>query len=262
MIDGLVCDMDGVLYRGDRVIERAPEAVDALRNAGIRLCFCTNNSHFTPGQYRDKLSGLGIRASEEEILTSGIVTAEELDRRGLGGRRAIVIGGDGVRDALSRIGTEIDDDPEARTADLVVVGWDPSFDYASLRRASAAVRHGAEFVATNQDPTFPASDGLWPGAGAILAAIERASDRTAVVMGKPHEPMMQAAARRLAGVRRIAIVGDRPDTDLAGGTAMGWTTVLVLTGVTRPEDVPAVSPTPDLVIDSIADLRSVLTHAR
>jgi ribonucleotide monophosphatase NagD (HAD superfamily) len=123
-----------------------------------------------------------------------------------------------------------------------------------MRRATLAVRAGAQLVATNDDASFPAPDGLWPGAGAILASIEVASGARAEVMGKPHPPMMDAVARRLDGCRDIAIVGDRPQTDLRGGIARGWTTILVTSGVVSPEDAPKVDPPPDAVLGSIADL--------
>jgi 4-nitrophenyl phosphatase len=254
IFDGLVCDMDGVLYRGDDPIEGAAAAVDELRRRGVRLVFCTNNSRSTVAQYVDKLARMGIRASPQEIVTSAVVTAEVLAKRRLNGARAIVVGGDGIRTELTSIGIEIDDGPESAAADLVVVGWDPRFDYPAMRRSAAAVMSGAEFIATNDDSAFPAPDGLWPGAGAILASIETASGRRAEVMGKPHDPMMEAVAARLDGAQEVAIVGDRPETDLAGGAARGWATVLVLSGVTGRDEAARVTPTPDLVVDSLQEL--------
>lgn len=253
--DGLVCDLDGVIYKGDQSISRAPEAIAELRRRGVRLVFCTNNSRSTVAQYQSKLARLGIEASGDEILTSATVTAEELSRRGRAGCTAIVIGGDGVTSALRAGNIKRTDSDHA---DLVVVGLDMDFDYAAMRRAALAVQDGAELIATNDDATLPTPEGLWPGAGAILASIETASGAKAEVMGKPHRPMMDAAARRLAGCRRIAIVGDRPETDLAGGVARGWTTILVTSGVTAPDDAINVSPPPDLVVPNVAGLLSFL----
>jgi 4-nitrophenyl phosphatase len=254
IFDGLVCDMDGVLYRGDVPIEGSAEAIEEMRRRGVRLVFCTNNSRSTVAQYLDKLSRMGIEAAPQEMVTSAVVTAEVLAKRGRRGARAIVVGGDGIRAELSSIGVEIDDDPDATQADLVVVGWDPRFDYVAMRRAAAAVLAGAEFVATNDDSAFPSPQGLWPGAGAILASIETASGRSAEVMGKPHDPMMEAVAARLNGAQEVAMVGDRPETDLAGGVTRGWTTVLVLSGVTSRDQAARLSTAPDVVVDRLQEL--------
>ncbi|HWL64830.1 MAG TPA: HAD-IIA family hydrolase [Actinomycetota bacterium] len=253
-LDGLVCDLDGVVYRGDEPVPGAAEAIENLRQRGIRVVFCTNNSRSTVGQYVDKLAGVGVPAEPDEIVTSAIVTAEVLKERGFAGKTAIVVGGDGLTEALGDVCVSVKSDPDVTKADLVVVGWDPSFDYAILTRAANAVRSGAILIASNEDATFPSPEGLLPGAGAMVAAIERASGRRAEVMGKPHPPMMKVVADRLHGCKSIAIVGDRPDTDLAGARAMGWTSILVLSGVTTPADAEHVTPVPDLVLDSLAEL--------
>lgn len=254
-MDGLLCDLDGVLYRGDEPIEGAAQAIAALKSRAVRVVFATNNSRSTVQDYVEKLEAMGVAASPDEILTSAVVTAEVLAERGAPGRRAIVVGGEGIRGALKSVGMAIDDDPASLAADLVVVGWDPTFDYAAMRRASIAVRGGAELVATNDDSAFPAPGGrLWPGAGALLASIEVASGSRAEIMGKPHKPMMEAAARRLAPAGSIAVVGDRAETDLRGAQAMGWATILVLTGVTTKREAAALDPQPDLVLDSLAEL--------
>jgi HAD superfamily hydrolase (TIGR01450 family) len=136
-----------------------------------------------------------------------------------------------------------------------VVGWDPRFDYDAMRRATVAVNGGAGLFASNDDPSFPAEKSMqWPGAGAILASIETACGQKATVFGKPHRPMMEAAARRLGGERRVAIVGDRPETDLLGGRDMGWITILVLTGVTSSEQASGLDPQPDHVLPSLREL--------
>jgi HAD superfamily hydrolase (TIGR01450 family) len=254
-IDGLVCDLDGVVYRGNRAIAGAREALAGLRAAGLPVIFCTNNSRSTVAQYVAKLASMGVDADEGSVLTSAVVTAQVLKQRGFSGTRAIVLGGPGLREELAGIGAVIDDDPDHGAADLVAVGLDLDFDYAAMRRASRAVRYGAAFVATNDDVTLPTSDGLWPGAGAILASIEVASGRRAEVMGKPHRAMMEAAWERLDGAANVAVVGDRPETDLEGAAAMGWRTILVLSGVTAPEEADAVTPRPDVVLGSLAELR-------
>lgn len=254
--DALVCDLDGVLYRGDDLVPGAPEAIERLRASGVRVLFCTNNSRSTVEDYVAKLTGLGIAVGAEDIVTSAIVTAEVLRDRGFAGKTAIVVGGEGLRSALSDVCISVKDDPGVSVADLVVVGWDLDFTYDKMKRASIAVGRGAKLVATNDDASFPAAGGaMWPGTGAILASIEKATGVTAEVMGKPNRPMLDLLAARLEGSRSIAAVGDRPDTDLAGAAARGWTTILVLSGVTPEEDVQRVSPRPDHVLTSIADLQ-------
>ncbi|MGH2787950.1 MAG: HAD-IIA family hydrolase [Actinomycetota bacterium] len=252
-LDALVCDLDGVVYRGSQPIPGAADAVNALRREGVRVVFSTNNSRPTVAQYVARLAGFGIETGLDDIVTSAVVTAEVLAERSPAGRRALVIGGDGVEEALASIGVTIDSG-DSGDVDLVVVGWDPGFDYQGMKRAAFAVRAGAEFIATNADAAFPVPDGLWPGAGAILASIEVASGRKAEVMGKPHAPMMDAVARRVAGAERVAVVGDRPETDLAGGKARGWTTILVTSGVTHPDRAGEVDPQPDLILGSLPDL--------
>jgi len=254
--DGLVCDLDGVIYRGDRAIGGAADAIDSLRAAGVRVLYCTNNSRSTIEQYIERLAGFGLKVTPDEIITSAVVTADVLQDRGFSGKTAIVVGGDGIKKALSDVCISVKEDPAVDKADLVVVGWDPTFDYGAMKRAADAVRSGAAFIATNDDAAFPAPDGLWPGAGAILASIETASGGKAEVMGKPRAPMLDAVAVRLEGCKSVAVIGDRPETDLAGAPERGWTTILVLSGVTRREDVEALTPRPDLVLDSIADLAS------
>jgi len=253
--DGIVCDLDGVVYRGDGVIPGAPQAIARLRERGVHIVFCTNNSRLTLGQYVDKLARMGVSSVPEDVVTSGVVTSEVLARRGYKGATAMVVGDQGIRENLGDIGVRIHDGGgEQPGIDIVVVGWDVDFNYAKMRRAAAAVRGGAALIATNGDATFPAADELWPGAGAILASIEVASGRRAEIMGKPNTPMMEAAARRLEDAGSIAVVGDRPDSDLAGGEAMGWATILVLSGVVDAAEAAALDPQPDLIVESLADL--------
>lgn len=252
--DGLVLDLDGVVYRGDDPVPGAAEAIARARSAGVQVVFCTNNSSATVAQYVERLARVGVDALPEEIVTSAVVTAEVLLDRGAAGAGAIVVGRDGIREALRSAGVRVIDDPTVEAADYVVVGWDRRFTWEAMRRAAAAARAGAGLIATNDDATYPAPAGLWPGAGAILASIEVASGRRAEVMGKPHRPMMEVAARHLPGARRIAMVGDRPETDLDGARSMGWTTVLVLSGVTDAGAAARLDPAPDHVLEGLAAL--------
>jgi 4-nitrophenyl phosphatase len=253
-LDALVLDLDGVIYRGDRTIDGSPEAVRKLREAGKKLLFMTNNSTRHEADVIKKLADHGVVASEPEILTSARVTTDVLISRGLSDRRVLLVGGHGIRSALEGAGFELVDAAQGDRADIVVVGADRSFDYERLRVAADAVRNGAVFIATNSDPTFPTPTGLVPGAGALVAAIEIASGRSAEVIGKPQTPMMEAAAQRLRSADAIGIVGDQPATDLDGGRAMAWTTILVLSGVIEAVEAGLVRPAPDLIVDDLAAL--------
>lgn len=251
-IDGIVCDLDGVLYRGPQPIPGAADKVAELKERGIRFVFATNNATATVDHYHQRLNALGIPAMHEEVLTSAVVTAEVVLERGWSNLTTFVIGLAGIRHELQSIGVPLLDVAEANAAELVITSGDSTFDYGKLRAAATAIRAGAHFIATNDDLTFPAPEGLWPGAGSIVAAVEAASGGKAEVMGKPYRPMMEAAAKRLDGCHRIAAVGDQPATDLAGARSMGWRTILVLSGVTSADD--EVEPRPDIVVDSLRNL--------
>ena len=253
-LDALVCDLDGVVHRGEGPIEGAAPALERLRAQDLRLLFATNNGTKTIAEVQERLHGFEIETGEDEILTAALVTAEEITRRGLNTKTAYVVGRGGIRNSLEEVGITILGGDEGRSAELVVVSGDFEFNYEKMHIASSAVRNGATFIATNSDATFPDAGGLRPGAGAVLAGIETAGGRRAEVMGKPNVPMMKAAARRVEGARRIGIIGDQPDTDLAGGFAMGWTTILVLSGVTDKTQAGSLSRRPDLVLESIAEL--------
>lgn len=254
-LDALVFDLDGVVYRGDSVIPGAREAIEAVRRRGLRVVFATNNATRTPASYCEKLGRMGIPATPEEIVTSAWVLVEEIAQRSWSGRSAFLIGTEVLGDALSEAGLRLLDGPEARKADIVISSGDPEFTYDKLRTAGFALHAGADFLATNADATFPSSDGIWPGAGSLLAAVEAVAGRRAEVMGKPYLPMMEAIGRRLGGCEEIGLVGDQPATDLDGARLMGWTTILVLSGVTDTETAATLTPFPDLVLTSLAELQ-------
>ncbi|MBI4260359.1 MAG: HAD-IIA family hydrolase [Actinobacteria bacterium] len=246
--DGFLFDLDGVLYRGDRPVEGAAGVVDGVRAAGRRPVFVTNNSARTPDSVASRLSGMGIAATPEEVVTSAMAAATMARARGA--RSAFVIGEEGIRAALSGAGIEVrDGDPDR--ADVVVVGWDRSVDYAKLRTASLLVQRGSALVATNADASYPAPDGEWPGAGAILAAIETTTGVRAEVAGKPHPPLFEEALRRAGGGPALA-VGDRLETDIAGAVALGIDTLLVLSGVSGPSDLSGAAALPTYVWPTVS----------
>ncbi len=247
--DAFLFDLDGVLYRGEEPVPGAPEAVAALRALGKGIAFVTNNSSRTPATVAARLRSVGVDADPAEVETSALTTAELLSERGV--LDAFVIGGEGVRLALTAAGIAVlDGDPAS--AGAVVVGFDPDVDYAKLRRASLLVQAGVPFIATNPDASFPAGKGeRWPGAGALVAAVETTTGVRAEVIGKPHAPILRAALTRAGGGRPL-MIGDRLDTDIAGAVTMGWSSFLVLTGISTREDVRAAGFAPTYIWDDLS----------
>lgn len=245
--DAFLFDLDGVLYRGGETVEGAPEAVARLRATGKRLAFVTNNSSRTPAAVAARLAEAGIPADVREVETSALATADLLASRGI--REAFVVGEEGILEALRARGIRTLDGAAER-AEAVVVGWDRTADYAKLRTASLLVERGAALVATNADASFPAADGRWPGAGALLAAIETTTGVRATVVGKPEPPILEGALSRAGGGRPL-VVGDRLDTDVLGAERLGWDSFLVLTGVTRREDLARSALAPTFVGESL-----------
>ena len=251
MSGNLICDLDGVVYRGRVPVPGSATALAALEAAGWRIIFCTNNSARTPEEVAERIRGItGYEGRAEQVITSAAATAGLLaESRPL----TFVLGGDGVRTALEKEGIPVT--AVGSEAGAVVVGLATGLTYDWLREASSAVMRGARFIATNDDPTFPAEDGLWPGAGSIVAAVERATGVHAEVAGKPFPPMRRLIHKNL-GPGPVWVVGDRPDTDLALASAEpGWRSALVLTGVSAGQKV---DPAPDLVADDLAEVARVL----
>jgi HAD superfamily hydrolase (TIGR01457 family) len=246
--DAFLLDLDGVLFRGSSPIPGAADTVQRLRAADKRIVFMTNNAARTPEEVCAHLAAVGIPASVDEVETSALATAGVLAARGV--RRASVVGERGLRDALAAAGIAVTDD----APEVVVVGWDRTVDYERLRDASVAVQRGAALVGSNPDTSYPAEDGTrWPGAGAILAAIEVTCQVSAEVIGKPNAPLFEAALRRAGGGRPL-VVGDRLDTDIEGAARLGWASCLVLTGISTRQEAAAASRPPTYVLDDIGGL--------
>ncbi len=245
----IVFDLDGVVYLGEQVVPGALEVLDWCRTTGRRLLFVTNNSVRTPEEVASKIDRVvGFDVAVDEVITSAMAAAELV--AGNGGQRAFVVGEQGIVTALEAAGVSVVTDPAA--ADHVVVGLTRRLSYELLADATTAVRNGARLVASNLDPTFPTPNGLRPGAGSIVSAVETATETVAMPAGKPFAPIRTLVKARANGP--VVVVGDRPDTDIALGRAEGWETILCLTGVTDdPSDVPSQFE-PDHVIDSIANL--------
>ncbi len=253
---GYIFDLDGTVYRGGEAIPGAAEAIARLRNRGARVVFLSNKPLETREAYAKKLSRLGIPTRPEEVITSAYVLGERL-AKAMPGARLYVIGEPPLLEILRGYGLVITDG--LGEVDVVVASFDRTFDYKKLTRGFWALRRGARFVATNPDrscPVDPAEGGEIPDAAAVIGALEGCTGRQVEwIAGKP-SPLMLEAALAALGVPRdqCLMVGDRLETDIRMGKEGRVPTALVLTGVTRREDVAASPWQPDYVLPSVAVL--------
>ena len=252
--DQFILDLDGCVWIGDEPTPRAVEAVDALRDAGKEVVYATNDPRSGTEDYVARLWKIGIRASVRDVVTVG-GALQHLLAETRSGQTAFVVGTAALRRHVTEAGLRVLNGTDlASRAEVVVVGGTEDLTYADLRYAALAVRRGADFLATARDPTYPQPDGLWPGTGAILAAIEVASGRTAETVGKPQPQLMLTALDRLGDGRRTLVVGDRVDTDLAAAAAAQLDAALVLSGGTERQALNGFEPEPVAVTDTLADL--------
>ena len=249
---GVVFDLDGVIYLGEQVVPAAPAALDQVRGLGVRIAFVTNNSYRPPDLVVERLNRLGVKAAAAEVLTSAQATVRLLGgREGLEGVRVMVVGGPGLRQALEAAGARLVD--AWPNAQVVAVGFDPDLTYAKVRDATLAIRAGARFVGSNPDTTLPTPEGFWPGAGATLALLRASTGVRPEVAGKPERALLEEAAAAI-GAGPYLMVGDRVDTDLDGAHRLGWSTALVLSGITRLADLPDLVTAPDQVLRDVGGL--------
>jgi HAD superfamily hydrolase (TIGR01450 family) len=252
--DHILLDLDGCVWVGDEPTEGAADAVTALREAGKSIAYVTNDTQLATEEYVRKLWRLGFQASLEEVVTAGGALQYVLAER-FGGASAVVIGSDALHGHVEAAGLRIVNHTAfASRADVAVVAYHPQFDYGELRDASQAALRGAYLIGLNRDATFPMPDGLWPGSGAVLAAVETASSRTAVIVGKPEPVLVQTALDRL-GPGRALMVGDRVDADLGAAHAAGIDGAVVLTGASDRERAEAATdPSPVAIAERLATL--------
>ena len=251
--DQFILDLDGCVWVGATATPGAVEAIAELRDRGKRVMFATNDARSTSEDFVAKLWGLGIQASLNDVVTVG-GAMQHLLAETRSGRTAFVIGTAAmhrhVTDAGLRVlnGTDL-----ASRAEVVVVAGTEELSYDDLRNASLAARRGADLLATARDPTYPQPDGPWPGSGAILAAVELASGRTATVIGKPEPQLFLTALDRL-GAGRTLVVGDRLDTDMEAAARTELDGALVLTGDAERADADGAEPRPVAVAENLAQL--------
>lgn len=252
--DNFVVDMDGTVWIGNEPTPRADEAIAALRAGGKRVAFVTNNPRRSAEDYVAKLWSLGIQASAGDVVTVGGAT-QHLLAETRSGRTAFVIGSPALRRHVADAGLKVLNGTDLATrAEVVVIGGTDDWDFDDVRCAALSARRNGDLVATSLDPTYPMPDGLWPGTGAVVGAVEISSGCTAVVVGKPEPQLILSALDRL-GSGRPLMIGDRIDADLAAARKAKIDAALVLTGgATRDEAAAAPSPKPVAVGETLADL--------
>lgn len=250
MSRGFLIDMDGVIYRGGQLIPGATEFIRQLQESNTPFTFLTNNSQRTRRDVATRLVRMGIDVDEHHVFTCAMATARFLAHQ-LPDGTAYVIGEGGLLQALHANGYSIVD----HAPDYVVVGEGRAFTFEMLEAATQMILDGAKLIATNLDPNCPTQSGMRPGCGSIVAMLETATGLSAFSVGKPSPVMMRMARKELGlSTAETTIIGDTMETDVLGGVAMGYNTVLVLSGGTRREDLTRYAYRPDVVVDSIADL--------
>lgn len=245
-----ILDMDGVLVRGSQAIPGAQQFIERLLETGTRFAILTNNPMYTPRDLQYRLESIGLKVPSESLYTSAMATAQFLSTQMPGGS-AYVIGETGLTTALHDVGYVFTD----RDPDYVVLGETTNYNFERISKAVRLIASGARFIATNPDTSGPSEKGLEPACGAMAALIEAATGIKPYFIGKPNPLMMRSALRFLgAHSEETIIVGDRMDTDVVAGMESGMETILVLTGVTREEDVSKFPYRPTRILPSIADI--------
>lgn len=258
-IRGLILDMDGVLWKDNSPIGDLASIFDCIRDQGLQVVLATNNATRTVDEYIERLDGFHVKLEAWQIVTSAEATAHTLAKAFPEKGPVYVVGENGICSALRAQGFDPIQDPDDETLPVaVVVGLDRAVSYPKLRRATLHIRSGAPFYGTNPDKTFPTPQGLVPGAGSVLAAVVAATDKTPIVVGKPAPFMLELAAERMElAAGEVLVVGDRLETDVAGGQAMGAHTALVLTGVSTRGQGETWTPKPDLMAADLAEILGI-----
>jgi len=252
--DVALLDLDGVVYLGGAAIPGAAEALRKADAAGMRLAYVTNNAFRTPAAIAGLLTGFGVQATAQDVVTSAQSAARLLAERLPAGAAVLVIGGSGLRMALRERGLR----PVSTAADqpqAVVQGYSPDVSYSMLAEGGLAVAAGALFVASNGDLTLPSRRGRQPGNGSLIQVIATATGVQPIVAGKPEPPLHRESVLR-TGAKHPLVVGDRLDTDIEGAHRVGADSMLVLTGVTGPAEAVLAPPSqrPTYLAEDLAGL--------
>lgn len=246
-----IIDMDGVLLKGNQIIPGADGFIAKLRNQGRKFLLLTNNPVYTPRDLSHRLQATGINIEEHQIFTSALATAAFLHRQRPNGK-AFVLGESGLTEAIHNIGYVITE----MQPDYVVLGETSSYDFQMIKKAIRLIHDGgARFIATNPDASGPSEGGLVPACGAMAALIQKASGVAPFFVGKPNALMMRTALNYLnVHSENTIMVGDRMDTDIVAGVTSGVETILVLSGVTKAENIDKFPYLPTYVRKSVAEI--------
>ena len=247
---GFICDMDGVIYHGNKLLPGVKEFVDWLYREEKNFLFLTNSSERSPKELQIKLARMGLEVDESHFYTSALATAKFISSQAPG-CSAYVIGGAGLVTALHDAGITMNDvDP-----DYVIIGEGNTYNYENILKAVKLVMRGAKLIGTNSDLTGPAEDGIIPACRAMISPIEMATGQKAYFIGKPN-PLMMRTGLRILGVHSedAVMIGDRMDTDIVAGIETGLDTVLVLSGVTDHNEIKKFPYRPRLVVNGVGDI--------
>lgn len=254
-IKALIIDMDGVIWKADAPIGDLAATFRRIRERGLKFVFATNNSTKTSQQYVARLANFGVAVEPWQVITSSQAAAHSVSQRFPAGTKVFMIGEDGLGTALEERGFEILPVENASTAEVVVMGLDRGVNFQKLSEATLLVRRGVPFYATNPDKTFPTPRGEIPGAGAWYSIVVTASNVEPVVAGKPFPFLMDLSLEKLGTQKEeTLVVGDRLETDIAAGQAVGCPTALVLSGVSTREQVESWSPKIDIIASDLSSL--------
>ena len=256
-LETLLLDGDGVLWRGNRPMPGLDRFFEILRLRGMRWALLTNNNTQTVGEYLAKLAGLGITAEASQIFTSSTATAAYLKKRYGPGAPIHAVGMNGVLKTLQDAGFLVSygEEPPGHEVAAVAAGMDRELTFGKVRVAARLILGGAEFVATNTDGTFPAADGISPGTGMVIGALQGTTGVPPTVIGKPEKAIFEAALDAFAAdIATTAMVGDRLETDIFGAQRLGISTIGVLSGVSSAAEMAGSEIRPDVVYESIAEL--------
>lgn len=255
-LKGLVIDMDGVLWHGDTPLPGMHEFFDALRCYHIKFVLATNNNMQTPDGFVQKARRLGVDVDPDEVVTASVATVHYLCSKYSPGSRIYVVGEASLKGLISQAGFTLADSDVC----AVVTTLDRQLTYDMLKRATLLIRAGAEFIAPNPDTCYPTAEGIVPGGGAVVAAVAAATECQPMIMGKPESLIFRISLGRMQlAAKDVASLGDRLDTDIAGGQRLGMKTILVLSGVTTRAKLDSSPIQPTWVFPGIQELARALS---